>query len=76
MTLIYLYLHLFSLIIHDFILKKREDIAFKLIIPLFNLYYISYNTFENRILKDITKKYKNKFNTEIKNETLLKTNND
>ena len=36
-TLIYLYLHLFSLIIHDFVYKKREDIAFKLIIPLFNL---------------------------------------
>ena len=30
----YLYLHLFSLIIHDFVYKKREDIALKLIIPL------------------------------------------
>ena len=71
-----LYLHLFSLIIHDIIYKKHEDIALKLIIPLFTFIFISYNAFESRILKDITKKYENKFNNETKNKTLfVKTNN-
>ena len=54
----------------------REDIALKLIIPLFTFIFISYSTFESRILKDITKKYENKFNNETKNKTFfVKTNN-
>ena len=67
---------LFTFILINYSLVIHEGIALKLIIPLFTFIFISYNAFESRILKDITKKYENKFNNETKNKTFfVKTNN-